>query len=103
MPWVQGYHSRCTHTMSSRVIAWFGDGRPLGRWLVGLVATEARNGPRSATRGAGLALRAERAAPDDPADSPETEVLATEARESLRAAIGRLRDEEREVIGARYF
>ena len=37
------------------------------------------------------------------ADSPEAEYLAGEAREQLRAAFGLLRDEDREVIGARYF
>ena len=36
------------------------------------------------------------------APSPEAEVLADERRGTLWAAIGRLRDEDREVIGARY-
>jgi RNA polymerase sigma factor (sigma-70 family) len=35
--------------------------------------------------------------------SPESEVLAAETRRQLHAALSRLRDEDREVIGARYF
>ena len=40
---------------------------------------------------------------DELAPSPESAVLADETRGQLLAALGRLRDEEREVIGARYF
>jgi RNA polymerase sigma-70 factor (ECF subfamily) len=36
------------------------------------------------------------------AASPEAEVLAIETRDLLFAALGGLRDEDREVIGARY-
>jgi RNA polymerase sigma factor (sigma-70 family) len=39
---------------------------------------------------------------DAVAESPESEVLAGETRELLFSALGRLRDEDREVIGARY-
>jgi RNA polymerase sigma-70 factor (ECF subfamily) len=39
---------------------------------------------------------------DAVASSPETEVLAAETRRTLLVALGRLRDEDREVIGARY-
>ena len=81
----------------------FRQGAPVRPWLLRIVANEARNRRRSATRRAGLALRAELATPHDHAASPETEALASEARESLLAAVRRLRDEEREVIGARYF
>ena len=82
----------------------FRDGAPLRPWLLRIVANEARNRRRSATRRAILELRASgHAAPDQVAASPESDVLANEARETLHAAVGRLRDEEREVIGARYF
>ena len=37
------------------------------------------------------------------APSPESAVLANEARARLVAAVNALRDEDREVIGARYF
>jgi RNA polymerase sigma-70 factor (ECF subfamily) len=82
----------------------FRDGAPFRPWLLRIVANEARNRRRSADRRHGLALRAGAlASPDAGAASPETEVLAGETRDQLRAALGRLRDEDREVIGARYF
>jgi RNA polymerase sigma-70 factor (ECF subfamily) len=81
----------------------FRDGAPLRPWLLRIVANEARNRRRSADRRAGLALRAAIASPrDEVSPSPETAVLADEARGQLLAALGRHRDEEREVIGARY-
>ena len=40
---------------------------------------------------------------DESRPRPESAVLADETRGQLLAALGRLRDEEREVIGARYF
>jgi RNA polymerase sigma-70 factor (ECF subfamily) len=81
----------------------FRDGAPLRPWLLRIVANEARNRRRSADRRAGLALRAAVVAPrNEVAASPESEVLAEETRGQLRLAIGALRDEEREVIGARY-
>jgi RNA polymerase sigma factor (sigma-70 family) len=81
----------------------FRDGAPFRPWLLRIVANEARNRRRSADRRAGLAVRASGLAGSDVAASPESEVLAGEEREQLRAALGRLRDEDREVIGARYF
>lgn len=82
----------------------FRNDAPFRPWLLRIVANEARNRRRSADRRAGLALRASiTAPPDDVADSPESEVLAGEARGLLHTALGSLRDEEREVIGARYF
>ena len=81
----------------------FRDGAPFRPWLLRIVANEARNRRRSADRRAGLAIRASGLAGSEVAASPESEVLAGEEREQLRAALGRLRDEDREVIGARYF
>jgi RNA polymerase sigma factor (sigma-70 family) len=81
----------------------FRDGAPFRPWLLRIVANEARNRRRSADRRAGLAVRASGLAGSEVAASPESEVLAGEEREQLRAALGRLRDEDREVIGARYF
>ena len=81
----------------------FRDGAPLRPWLLRIVANEARNRRRSADRRVGLAMRASIVAPREAiATSPETEVLAMEERAQLHAALGRLRDEDREVIGARY-
>jgi len=77
---------------------------PFRPWLLRIVANEARNRRRSAGRRAGLALRAaEDRRPGDAAPSPESAVLARETREILLEAINRLRDEDREIIGARYF
>ena len=79
---------------------------PFRPWLLRIVANEARNRRRSADRRTGLALRAAAADPADDsavAASPEAEVLASETRDLLHAALRELRDEDREVIGARYF
>ena len=85
-------------------LARFRAGAPIRPWLLRIVANEARNRRRSADRRAGLALRAAVATPRDESEpSPESAVLAGETRVQLHAALGRLRDEEREVIGARYF
>jgi RNA polymerase sigma-70 factor (ECF subfamily) len=77
---------------------------PFRPWLLRIVTNEARNRRRSAGRRAGLALRAaEDRRPDDAAPSPESAILAGESRAALLAAINGLRDEDREIIGARYF
>jgi len=82
----------------------FRRGAPFRPWLLRIVANEARNRRRSADRRAGLALRVSVAGPaDDVAPSPESAVIASETRGLLLAALGNLRGEEREVIGARYF
>lgn len=82
----------------------FRPGAPFRPWLLQIVANEARNRRRSAGRREGLALRATVDRPsDDAAPSPEAAALLSEQRASLLAAINRLRDEEREIIAARYF
>lgn len=78
-------------------------GSPVKPWLLQIVANESRNRRRSANRRVGLAERAAATVPRDAAEpSPEAQVLAAEARSTLLAALGRLRDEDREVLGARY-
>ena len=82
----------------------FRTGAPFRPWLLQIVANEARNRRRSAGRRAGLAVRAAEDRPsDDAAPSPESAVLATERRTMLVTAVNALRDDDREVIGARYF
>ena len=82
----------------------FRAGAPFRPWLLRIVANEARNRLRSACRRAGLALRSvEDRRPGDAAPSPESAVLADERRRWLLAGINALRDEDREVISARYF
>ncbi len=81
----------------------FRAGSPFRPWLLRIVANEARNRRRSAGRRAGLALRAAEDRPlDDAAPSPESAVLASERRATLVAALNALRDDDREVIAARY-
>jgi RNA polymerase sigma factor (sigma-70 family) len=82
----------------------FRPGAPFRPWLLRIVANEARNRRRSAGRRATLAVRAAEDRPSiDAAPSPEVAVLAQETRDALLAALNGLRDEDREVIGARYF
>jgi RNA polymerase sigma-70 factor (ECF subfamily) len=81
----------------------FRDGEPIKPWLLRIVVNEGRNRRRSADRRTGLARRAAQVEPRDAVvASPESEVLAAETRSMLFAALGQLRDEDREVIGARY-
>jgi RNA polymerase sigma factor (sigma-70 family) len=82
----------------------FRAGSPFRPWLLRIVANESRNRRRSAGRRAGLALRsAEDRRPDDAAPSPESAVLAGERRRWLLAGVNALRDDDRDVIAARYF
>ncbi len=80
----------------------FRSGAPFRPWLLRIVANEARNRRRSASRRAGLAQRAGEASGPAVSPSPESSVLASETRAALISAINRLRDEDREVIGARF-
>jgi RNA polymerase sigma-70 factor (ECF subfamily) len=69
-----------------------------------IVANEARNRQRSAGRRAAVALRVTPApGSDDDVPSPEQAVLADERRTALLAAVGRLREDDREVLLLRYF
>ena len=82
----------------------FRQGAPFRPWLLQIVANEARNRRRSAGRREGLAIRATVDRPsDDAAPSPEAAVIASESRAILLAAVNGLRDDDREVIAARYF
>jgi RNA polymerase sigma factor (sigma-70 family) len=87
-----------------RALGRFRAGEPLRPWLLTIVANEARNRRRSAGRRTALALRAagEGHPSGEAAPSPEAALLAGERRAALLAAIGRLRDDDRLVIGCRY-
>ena len=80
----------------------FRDGAPFRPWLLRIVANEARNRRRSAGRRTGLAQRAADVAGPAIEPSPEHGFLAAEEPTALFAAINTLRDEDREVIGARF-
>jgi RNA polymerase sigma factor (sigma-70 family) len=87
-----------------RALGRFRPGAPFRPWLLQIVANEARNRRRSAGRRAGLALRVAEDRPSDAAaPSPEAAILAGEARETLLAAMERLPDDDRLVLGYRYF
>src|SRR6478736_3952258 len=76
-----------------RALHRFRTGEPWRPWLLTIVANEARNRRRAAGRREHLVLRAAAALP-----------AAGEAFDAgeLAAAIGRLRDEDRVIIGCRY-
>jgi RNA polymerase sigma-70 factor, ECF subfamily len=81
----------------------FREGSPIRPWLLRIVANEARNRRRSAGRRQGLALRAAESMPPSGATpGPEQIVMAAEQRSELLAALGSLRDDDREVLGARF-
>ena len=80
----------------------FREGSPIRPWLLRIVANEARNRRRSAGRRQGLALRAADAAPQRTTPGPEQIVMAAEERSELLAALRTLRDDDREVLGARF-
>jgi len=84
-----------------RALGRFRTGDPVRPWLLTIVANEARNRRRAAGRRAAATVRlAAVGAPAGP--SPEGALLAQERRETLLAALGTLRGEDRLVIGCRY-
>jgi RNA polymerase sigma factor (sigma-70 family) len=86
-----------------RALGCYRPGAPFRPWLLAVVANEAKNRRRAAGRRANLALRAAgEGAPGD-ASSTEAAVVAAERRSELLAALGALREEDRLVIGCRYF
>ena len=83
----------------------FRAGEPFRPWLLQVVGNEARNRRRALGRRAGLldrAVAAFRGSAGQAAPSPETAVLLGELRDEVRAALLRLRDEERMVVACRY-
>jgi len=87
-----------------RHLARFRVGEPFGPWLLRIVANETRNLTRSRRRRAALTLRLATAHPGSAAtDGPVAEVLATERRARLVAAVGGLPARERQVLVCRYF
>jgi len=78
-----------------RALPRFRAGEPLRPWLLTIVANEARNRRRAAGRREHLALRAASL----PAPAPEAPELD---HDELAAALGRLRDEDRVILGCRF-
>ena len=87
-----------------RALGRFRRGAPFRPWVLQIVANEARNRRRSSGRRARLELRLAAESPSGgAAPSPEGALLAAERRATLAAALAELREEERLVIGLRYF
>lgn len=87
-----------------RALARFRPGEPFRPWLLQIVANDARNRRRSAGRREQLAVRAAADRPaGDAAPSPEAAILAAERRDALLAGLRRLGEDDRLVIGLRYF
>jgi RNA polymerase sigma-70 factor (ECF subfamily) len=85
-------------------LARFRLGSPFRPWLLRIVANEARNRRRALGRRAHLLRRAaDEAASGDPARSPEAELVDTERRDELFAALARLKEDERVAVISRYF
>jgi RNA polymerase sigma-70 factor (ECF subfamily) len=80
----------------------FRDGAPIRPWLLRIVANEARNRRRSAGRRHGLALRVAEIEPTRSVPGPEQIVIVAEQRAELLSALATLRDDDREVLGARF-
>ena len=79
-------------------------GAPFRPWLLRIVANEARNRRKASRRRENVALRLQATLPtDQAAPSPEDEVLASESRATLLAALNGLREEDRLTVAYRYF
>src|SRR5213595_3999494 len=87
-----------------RALGRFRQGAPFRPWLLAIVANEARNRRRSAGRREALVLRAaaERRPSAGAASPLEAAVLRTERRDELLAALERLSDDDRAVLGCRH-
>ncbi len=87
-----------------RSLGRFRAGEPFRPWLLAIVGNEARNRRVAAGRRERLALRAGEERPvASAAAAAEAEALAAGEREELLAAVGRLPERDRLVIGARFF
>ena len=79
-------------------------GRPVRPWLLAIVANEARNKRRAAARRQRLSLQLlEQSRPGDAAPSPEAALLEAERRRRLLEAVEHLPDDQRDVVGCRFF
>jgi len=86
-----------------RAIGRFRSGAPLRPWLLRIVANEALNRARAASRHRTVDLTAVESRATDPEGSPEAQALASERRDMLLRALNGMREEDRVVIAYRYF
>lgn len=86
-----------------RALGRFDPARPLRPWLLQIIANEARNRTRSTRRRVALELRITREPSGDATPTPEAAALAAEMRTELLEAVNRLPEDQRLVVGLRYF
>ena len=86
-----------------RALGGFRTGSPFRPWLLRIVGNEARNHRRAAGRRVFHQHRAQLLEPVRTDAEPVDSVLAGESRSELFAALGALREGERQAIVARYF
>ncbi len=86
-----------------RALGRFRTGAPLRPWLLRIVANEAINRARSASRHPSVDLSVAEGRAADPAASPEAQALAAERREMLVTALNEMKEDDRLVIAYRYF
>jgi RNA polymerase sigma-70 factor (ECF subfamily) len=80
----------------------FREGAPMRPWLLRIVANEAINRAKAASRHREVDLDVAESAPSD-AVSPEAQALASERRELLVRAVNQMKEDDRIVIAYRYF
>ena len=80
----------------------FREGAPIRPWLLRIVANEAINRAKAASRRHEVDLEVAENAPAGTA-SPEAQALATERREVLVQALNEMKEDDRIVIAYRYF
>ena len=86
-----------------RAIGRFRAGAPLRPWLLRIVANEALNRAKAASRHRSVDLSFAESTVADPQGSPEARALAGERREMVLRALNGMREEDRVVIAYRYF
>lgn len=86
-----------------RALDRFRRGAPFRPWLLRIVANEAINRAKAASRRKEADLTVAESVTADPAGSPEDLLLARERRELVTRALNRLREDDRLVIAYRYF
>lgn len=86
-----------------RALGGFRSGAPLRPWLLRIVANEAINRAKAASRRRTVELSVAEARAGDPEGSPEALALASERRELVVRALNELREEDRIVVAYRYF
>lgn len=86
-----------------RALGSFRPGAPLRPWLLRIVANEAINRAKSASRHRTVELSLVEARAGDPEGSPEAHALASERREIVVRALNELSEDDRTVIAYRWF